>query len=88
MSISLSTSESLLTLKVIFPPANGFHKIRRISDALKKNAHDLNEQTKLGLNVNITVYIRIIIDIKSHSPANGFHKIMQITDALNTMHMT
>ena len=38
-------NESLLTLKVIFFPANGFHKIRWITDALEKNAHDLNKQT-------------------------------------------
>ena len=26
-------------------PANGFHEIMQITDAFKKNAHDLNEQT-------------------------------------------
>ena len=50
-----------------------------ITDALKRNVHDLNEQTIIS---HIAVYIRIIVDIKSNCPTNGFHKIMRITVVL------
>ena len=36
----------ILSLKAHFP-ANVFHEITTITDALKKNAHDQNEQTIL-----------------------------------------
>ena len=52
-------------------PTNGFHKIMWITDALKENVHELNEQT---ITIHIAVYIRIVVDIKSDSLLMGFTK--------------
>ena len=45
-------------------PANVFHEITGITDTLKKNAHDLNEQTIINLlSLNVVTFHRSLYSL-------------------------
>ena len=72
--LSLSYHEIVIFEQLIFSskahfPANVFHEIKRITDALKKNAHDQNEQTIIGKSFDVSVKVcSINFDPPAESP--------------------
>ena len=64
--------KQLFFLKAHFP-ADVFHEIRGITDSLKKNAHNQNEQTKLIMAHSIALTLRI--PRGSSGSSKGFSQI-------------